>query len=88
MIFSKDTFVKGFLIGSVLNAVVAGIIWLLIEQVGLSLINKPIKLYLLGAVPAVLLLWYCIKKKGCVKIGIGALLSVILFVVSFFYCTM
>ena len=82
--FNRDNFIKGFLIGLVLNAVAAGIVWILIEKAGVSLINNPIKLYLLAAVPAVLFMWYSIKKKGCVKIGMGTLLSVIIFVAWFF----
>jgi hypothetical protein len=83
--FNKDIFIKGFSIGLILNVVAAGIAWILIEQIGVSLIKNPMKLYLLAAIPAVFFMWYCIKKKGCVKIGMGALLSVIVFVGLFFY---
>jgi hypothetical protein len=85
-IFNKDSYIKGFLIGLAANAVLAGIVWLLIEKAGISLINNPVKLYLLAIIPAVFFMWYSLKKKGCVKIGIGTLLSIMAFVGVFFYC--
>ena len=83
--FNKDIYITGFLIGLVLNTVITGLVWVLIEKVGISLINNPIKLYLLAATPSVLFMWYSMKKKRCMKIGIGTLLSVIVFVGIFFY---
>jgi uncharacterized membrane protein YoaK (UPF0700 family) len=82
--FSKDIFFKGFLVGLLINVVATGIVWILIEKIGISLIKNPMKLYLLAAIPAVLFMWYCIKKKVCMKSGMGTLLSVIVFVGMFF----
>jgi len=82
--FKNDSFIKGFLIGLALNAVTFGIVWVLVEKVGVALIKDPTKLYLLAAIPAILLMWYGMKKKGCVKMGMGVLLSVIVAVVAFF----
>jgi uncharacterized membrane protein YccC len=72
------------LIGLVANALFAGIVWILIEKAGISLIENSTKLYILAVIPAVLFMWYCMKKKGCVKMGIGALLNIIVFVALFF----
>jgi hypothetical protein len=83
-IFNHDDYIKGFLIGLVANALFAGIVWILIEKVGISLINNSFKLYLLAVIPTVLFMWYCMKKKGCVKMGLGALVSIIGFVAVFF----
>jgi len=83
--FNKDIYITGFLTGLVLNTVIAGLVWVFIEKVGISLISNPIKLYLLSAIPSILFMWYSMKKKRCMKIGIGTLLSVIVFVGIFFY---
>ena len=83
--FRNDNFIKGFLIGLVINVVAVAIVWLLVEQLGVSLASgNPKKLYILSAIPAILLMWYSIKKKGCIKTGMGMLLSVIIMVAVFF----
>jgi hypothetical protein len=86
--YKNDNFVKGFLVGLALNAVAGGIVWLLIEKIGVSLSENTQKLYLLATIPAILFLWYSIKKKNCVKIGMGTLLSVIALVAAFFLYTL
>ena len=82
--YKNDNFVKGFLVGLALNAVAGGIVWLLIEKIGVSLSENTPKLYLLATIPAILFMWYSLKKKNCVKIGMGTLLSVIALVAAFF----
>jgi len=83
--FKNDNFFKGFLVGLAINAVAVGIVWVLVEQFGVSLATgNPHKIYILAVIPAILFLWYSIKKKECVKIGMGALLSVIILVTTFF----
>ena len=82
--FKNDFFIKGFLIGLAFNAIMVGIVWVLVEKVGVTLIKNPTKLYLLAAIPAILLMWYGMKKKGCMKMGIGILLSVIVAVAAAF----
>ena len=83
--FKNDNYIKGFLIGLVINVVAVGIVWVLVEQLGVSLSNgNPQKLYILAAIPAILLLWYSIKKKQCVKMGMGVLVSVMILVGVFF----
>ena len=86
--YKNDNFVKGFLVGLALNAVAGGIVWLLIEKIGVSLSENTPKLYLLATIPAILFMWYSLKKKNCVKIGMGTLLSVIALVAAFFLYTL
>ena len=82
--FKNDSFVKGFLIGLIINAVMTGIVWALVEKVGVTWIENTTKLYMLAAIPATIFMWYSIRKKGCVNMGIGVLLSVIILVALFF----
>ena len=82
--YKNDNFVKGFLVGLALSAIAGSIVWLLIEKIGVSLSENTPKLYLLATIPAILFMWYSLKKKGCVKIGMGTLLSVIALVAAFF----
>jgi len=86
--FKKDTFIKGFLIGLVINVIAVGIVWFLVEKIGISQMKNPSKLYLLTAIPAILFMWYCMRIKKCVKIGIGTLFSIIILVLLFFLFVM
>lgn len=86
--FKKDTFIKGFLIGLIINTIAGSIVWFWVEKIGVSWIKNPSKLYLLAIVPSIFFMWYCMKKKGCVKIGTGTLLSIITSVALFFLFVM
>jgi len=86
--YKNDNFVKGFLVGLALSAIAGSIVWLLIEKIGVSLSENTPKLYLLATIPAILFMWYSLKKKGCVKIGMGTLLGVIVLVAAFFLYTL